>query len=653
MIRFEETICRDLATASQREWLETNGLGGFASGTIAGIHTRRYHGLLVAATKPPVNRMVLLSKLEEILTIDGTRFELSANQYPSAVHPQGYAYLKQFRLDPFPVFVYEIGQVQLEKSIFMVHGENTTIVQYQLRGKPQTCTLELHPLIAFRDYHSLTHENDALNRAWEIDAGNLKLTPYPELPSLYLAHEADDVRNAGNWYRNFEYERERDRGLDHLEDLFNPFTLVLDLSRQPDQAVIASTAPHDIYSARLLRHAEIERRKAVLIGVPAVPGDSRFMESLARAADQFIARRANQATVIAGYHWFSDWGRDTMISLRGLTLCTGRTELARSILLAFAAHVDQGMLPNWFPDAGESPEYNTADAALWFIEAARAYLEYTGDVDFIRTHLYGLFADIISWHERGTRYGIRVDSDGLLHAGEPGVQLTWMDAKIRDWVVTPRRGKPVEVQALWYNALRTMEDWARQFDHSAESVHYQQLADRVQSSFVKLFWNAGQDCLYDVLDGDTRDASIRPNQILAVSLFHSMLAPEMAARVVKTVEHHLLTPVGLRTLSPSDPQYKGRYEGSLHDRDAAYHQGTAWPWLLGPFLKAYVAVNGHSSEAREQGRKWLTEFRRYIENEGVGQLPELFDGDAPHRAGGCIAQAWTIGELLRTLVEDL
>ena len=431
MIRFEETICRDLATASQREWLETNGLGGFASGTIAGIHTRRYHGLLVAATKPPVNRMVLLSKLEEILTIDGTRFELSANQYPSAVHPQGYAYLKQFRLDPFPVFVYEIGQVQLEKSIFMVHGENTTIVQYQLRGEPQTCTLELRPLIAFRDYHSLTHENDALNRAWEIDAGNLKLTPYPELPSLYLAHEADDVRKAGNWYRNFEYERERDRGLDYLEDLFNPFTLVLDLSRQPDQAVIASTQPHDIYSARLLRHAEIERRKAVLIAVPAVPGDSEFIESLACAADQFIARRANQATVIAGYHWFSDWGRDTMISLRGLTLCTGRTELARSILLAFAAHVDQGMLPNWFPDAGESPEYNTADAALWFIEAARAYLEYTGDVDFIRTHLYDLFADIISWHERGTRYGIRVDSDGLLHAGEPGVNsLGW----------TPRSG---------------------------------------------------------------------------------------------------------------------------------------------------------------------------------------------------------------------
>jgi predicted glycogen debranching enzyme len=646
MIQFDDAICRDLDSASRREWLETNGLGGFASSTIAGMHTRRYHGLLVAATKPPVGRVVLLSKLEETLTIDGRSYQLSANRYPGAVHPQGYAYLKQFRLDPFPVFVYEIESVQLEKAVFMVYGENTTVIQYELRGQARNCTLDLCPLIAFRDYHSTTHENGALNPALAIEAGNVRITPYPDLPSLYLAHEGGEVRESGVWYRNFEYDRERERGLDYLEDLFNPFTLVLDLSRQSDQAVIASTEVHVIQSAGHLRHSEIERRKAIL-------ADQSFVQSLARAADQFIVKRGEQATVIAGYHWFSDWGRDTMIALPGLTLSTGRPELARSILLAFAACVDRGMLPNRFPDAGETPEYNTVDATLWFFEAARAYLAHTGDLDFIRASLYSVLADIVSWHERGTRYGIRVDHDGLLLAGEPGLQLTWMDAKIGDWVVTPRQGKPVEIQALWYNALRVMEDMAQRLDDVTGNAHYRELAERAQSNFARLFWNSAEGCLYDVVNGDALDASIRPNQILAVSLLHNMLSPDLAARVVETVQRHLLTPFGLRTLSPSDPQYQGRYQGDPRSRDSAYHQGTVWPWLMGPFLKAYVEVNRHSPEAREQARKWLVELSRYIGNQGVGQLPELFDGDAPHRAGGCIAQAWTVAELLRTSIEDI
>jgi predicted glycogen debranching enzyme len=355
--------------------------------------------------------------------------------------------------------------------------------------------------------------------------------------------------------------------------------------------------------------------------------------------------------VIAGYPWFGDWGRDTMITLPGLTLVTGRYGVAKSILLAFAGYVDRGMLPNRFPDAGEAPEYNTVDATLWFFEAIRALAARTGDYEFVRARLYDVLADIIRWHERGTRYGIHVDSDGLLMAGEPGVQLTWMDATVGDWVVTPRIGKPVEIQALWYNALRVMEEFARKFDLESDSGHYGGLADRVQRNFPELFWNAAAGCLYDVVNGNARDASIRPNQIFAVCLFHKMLPPGKAESIVSVVERNLLTPYGLRSLAPGDPQYRGRYEGNPFSRDGAYHQGTVWPWLMGPFITAYLEAHGRSAEARKQAGEWLAAFRSWIEDEGVGQIPEIFDGDPPQRSVGCIAQAWSVAELLRVCVE--
>jgi predicted glycogen debranching enzyme len=650
VIKFDEKICRDLEAASRREWLETNGLGGFASSTICGMNTRRYHGILVAATRPPVGRMVLLSKVEEILIVNGTRYELSVNQYPGAVHPEGNTYLKQFRLDPFPVFVYEAGGAELERSVFMVHGENTTVIQYELRGKFDSCALEMRPLIAFRDYHNTTHENNGLDPKVEIEEGILRITPYRDLPSLYLAHDLDEVGTRGDWYRNFEFERERERGLDFLEDLFQPCALVANLRGRTRLTVIASTERRNVDSAREFREAELKRRKKL---VDVLPSERSFVQLLGRAADQFIVERGEQSTVIAGYPWFSDWGRDTMIALPGLTLSSGRPALAKSILRAFAGSVDRGMLPNRFPDEGQAPEYNTVDATLWFFEAIRAYLAHTGDAEFVRTELYEVLEGIISWHQRGTRYGIRMDEDGLLLAGEAGVQLTWMDAKIGDWVVTPRRGKPVEIQALWFNALRIMEALAERFGQSSASAHYRELADRAQASFVKTFWNPSEECLYDVVNVEEHDKSIRPNQIFAVSLFHTMLPPDKAASVVATVQQHLLTPFGLRTLAPSDPQYKGRYEGDARSRDAAYHQGTVWPWLMGPFLKAYIAVHEGSPKAREQAANWLTELNLYIANEGVGQLPEVFDGDPPQRAGGCIAQAWTVGELLRTCLEDV
>jgi predicted glycogen debranching enzyme len=371
------------------------------------------------------------------------------------------------------------------------------------------------------------------------------------------------------------------------------------------------------------------------------------------AADQFLVSRGGQSTVIAGYHWFSDWGRDTMITLPGLTLTTGRYDIAKGILLAFAASVDRGMLPNRFPDAGDTPDYNTVDATLWFFEATRALAASTGDHEFVRTRLYDILADIIAWHERGTRYGIHVDIDGLLMADEPGVQLTWMDAKVGNWVVTPRRGKPVEIQALWYNALRTIEQFAEKFGRASDRKHYQEMAGRAQRNFPALFWNSSAECLYDVVNGELRDAAIRPNQIFAVSLFHKMLPLEKARGVVNAVERELLTPYGLRSLAPGDPQYHGRFEGDPHSRDSAYHQGTAWPWLLGPFITAYLEVNGRSAKARQQAEQWLAEFRRFIEEDGLGQIPEVFDGDTPHRAGGCLAQAWSVAELLRVSVDEL
>ncbi len=650
MISFGQDTCRDLDAALDREWLETNGQGGFASSTIAGLNTRRYHGLLVAATKPPVGRMVLLSKLEETLIIDGKSFELSANQYPGVIHPQGYQYQTRFRLDPFPVFTYQVEGVEIEKSVFMVEGENTTVVQYQLKTPHDSVRLELRPLIAFRDYHNTTHENAGLDATVSSQPGLASVAPYQGLPRLYLAHDADAAETTGSWYRNFEYRVEQERGLDYREDLFNPLVLRFGLSARATAAIVASTERHDVREAPRLRKNEIARRNQV---ADAAPVKDELVRSLVTAADQFIVARGEQKTVIAGYHWFSDWGRDTMIALPGLTLVTGRFEIARSILLEFSKHVDQGMLPNRFPDAGEQPEYNTVDGTLWFFEAIRAYADYTGDYEFVRKNLYDVLTDIITWHVRGTRYGIRVDDSGLLTSGTAGVQLTWMDAKVGDWVVTPRHGKPVEIQALWHNALCIMEDLAGKFADADGQRRYSTMATLARWSFNRLFWNESAGCLYDVVNGGPPDASLRPNQILAVSLHHGMLSPERARAVVDVIARELLTPYGLRTLAPGDSRYVGHYGGDQHARDSAYHQGTVWPWLLGPFLSAYVKVNGGTEEARMQAAKWLEPFRKHLREAGLGQVSEILDGDLPHRPRGCIAQAWSVAELLRAAVEEV
>jgi predicted glycogen debranching enzyme len=448
-----------------------------------------------------------------------------------------------------------------------------------------------------------------------------------------------DIDTNGFWYRNFQYAIEQERGLDFAEDLFSPFSLTFALNDLRRARIIASTERQDVALANALREAEIDRRRKI------APTNS-LVGTLAAAADQFLVAREKGKTVIAGYHWFSDWGRDTMIALPGLLIATGRCDIAKSVLLEFAKHVDRGMLPNRFPDAGETPEYNTVDATLWFFEAVRALVQYTGDYEFVREHLYAVLADIVSWHVKGTRYGIRVDVDGLLQAGEPGVQLTWMDAKIGDWVVTPRHGKPVEIQALWYNALRVMENFAEHFGDSEGRRSYSSMAKQAHESFDRLFWNEQDGCLYDVVNGDQFDSSVRPNQVFAVSLKYSMVSNERARSILRVVERELLTPRGLRSLSPSDPQYRGRYEGDGAKRDAVYHQGTVWPWLIGPYVDAYAKTFGGTA-GREFAIAWTANFEEHLNEACLGQVSEIFDGDAPHAARGCAAQAWSVSEILR------
>jgi predicted glycogen debranching enzyme len=515
---------------------------------------------------------------------------------------------------------------------------------------PQKLHLEIRPLIAFRDYHSTTHENSALNSSVEERPSLAVVCPYVGLPRLHLAHNALEVRKTGHWYRNFEYDVERERGLDFSEDLFNPFALRFDLGLRAHASIIASTEARDVSRVGKYRQNEISRRQQIAASSRI---NDPFAESLAASAEQYIVSRGDKQTIIAGYHWFGDWGRDAMIALPGLTLVTGKHDCARSILRTFAQHVDQGMLPNNFPDKGESPEYNTVDAVLWFFEAARSYLAYTGDLEFLQNELYSVFADIISWHVRGTRHGIQVEASGLLTSGEAGVQLTWMDAKVDDWVVTPRRGKPVEIQALWYNALRIMEDLAQKFGDEAGRKRYGNMATVASWAFNRLFWNEKANCLYDVVNGGLPDRSIRPNQILAVSLPYSMLSADRAKAVVEKVRESLLTQYGLRSLAPDNSHYRGHYTGGPRERDAAYHQGTVWPWLLGPFITAYISVNWESQAARNQAEKWLEPLQLHLSSAGLGHISEIFEGDFPNRPCGCIAQAWSVGEILRAYTEDV
>ena len=652
-VQLGREICGDLAAAESREWLVTNGIGGYASGTVAGSQTRRYHGLLVAALQPPVGRTQLVSAIDEIVHYAGTDFSLATHRWASgAVHPQGFLFLEDFHLaGSTPVWTYALADALLEKRVWMCQGENTTYIQYTLVRGSSALEMELQALVNYRDFHSLTQAGDWRMNIAPLESG-VKVLAFDGATPFYLKSSAATCEPRHEWYLGCFLGEETARGLSDREDrLFAAlFRARLEIgSRVVFVATTEANAFLDGETARAERaNYEVKlfqdwqaKNEALAEEAPS------WLWQLILAADQFIVKRSlpeepDGRSIIAGYHWFGDWGRDTMIALPGLTLATGRAGVARQILLAFLRYVDGGMLPNNFPDAGGQPEYNTVDAALWYCESIRQYFEATQDVVTLQK-LFPVLAGMIDAHIAGTRYNIHVDpADGLLYAGAPGVQLTWMDAKIGDWVVTPRAGKPVEINALWINALETMAGFARLLAKPSEA--YERLSAKAKKSFQK-FWNAERNCCFDVVDspGIGNDDALRPNQIFAVSLPVSPLAPEQQKAAVDVCARQLLTSHGLRSLAPGEPGYTGHYGGTPGDRDAAYHQGTVWGWLLGPFALAHYRVY----QDREAALRFLEPLGRQIYSSGLGTLSEIFDGDAPFTPRGCISQAWTVAEVLR------
>ncbi len=620
-----------------------------------GANTRRYHGLLVPAFAPPLGRAVLLSKLEEEVRVEDAVYLLSANKYPSVVQPQGFRHLAHFHTHPVPTFTFLFHEetVALEKRIWMAHGQNTVYVQYRLVKAPETIRLALTPLLAYKDYHTEQHRWDGFTAALLFEPDyRLKFTAYETAQPLFLHTEPGFAftENRG-WFYNIEHSREQERGLDYTEDLYcvGAFDGVLSVGQTVTLiATVENERP--LAPAESLRGEEA--RQASLLAQAHITEVHSLPAALTLAADQFViekTERVARATVIAGYPWFTDWGRDTMISLPGLCLTTGRFSTARAILESFAGAVHNGLLPNRFADTSGAAEYNTVDASLWFFHAVHQYAERSGDWEFATQQMLPVLQDILTHHVHGTDYGIGVDeSDGLLKAGEPGVQLTWMDAKVGDWVVTPRTGKPVEINALWHNALCVAALLARRAGQTDAATDYETRAAQVKASFGAAFWNAAGNGLFDVigLDGQP-DPSVRPNQIFAVSLPFPVVEGERARATVEQVQEELLTPYGLRTLAPGSPNYHGHYgPGDQAARDGAYHQGTAWPWLLGAFIDAHLAVYDDKTKARALLSPYLPDA---LSDYGVGSLCEIRDGDAPFAPNGCPAQAWSVAELLRAL----
>jgi predicted glycogen debranching enzyme len=656
-VQFGREICGDLEAAESREWLVTNGIGGYASGTMAGSLTRRYHGLLLAALQPPVGRTLLVSAIDEIVHYAGADFSLATHRWASgAVDPKGFVLLEEFHLEgSTPVWTYALADALLEKRVWMRQGENTTYIQYTLLRGSSALEMDLKALVNYRDFHSITHAGDWRMNITPVEQG-VKVLAYEGATPFYLKCSAATCELRHEWYLECNYSAETERGLSDKEDrlfaaLFHTrlevgasVTLIATteaLALPDGETARAERANHDVK----LFHEWQAKDEALAEAAPS------WLWQLILAADQFVVKRSlpeepDGRSIIAGYHWFGDWGRDTMIALSGLTLATGRASVAKQILLAFSRYVDGGMLPNNFPDAGGKPEYNTVDAALWYFEAVRQYFAATQDTPTLQK-LFPILAGMIDAHNAGTRYNIHVDpADGLLYAGGPGVQLTWMDAKIGDWVVTPRTGKPVEVNALWINALETMAGFSRVLAKPREA--YEKLAATAKKSFQK-FWNVDRNCCFDVIDspGIGNDASLRPNQIFAVSLPASPLSAEQQKAVVDVCAGHLLTSHGLRSLAPGEPGYTGHYGGSPRDRDAAYHQGTVWGWLLGSFAIAHYRIYRDLQAAL----RYLEPLGRQIYSSGLGTLNEIFDGDAPFTPCGCIAQAWTVAEVLRAWTE--
>ena len=656
MTQISGDILQHWDEASRREWLVTNGLGGYASASLSGANTRRYHGLLVPAFSPPLGRAVLLSKVEEEVRVEDQLYQLSANKYPSVVQPQGFRHLAHYNNRPVPCFTYVFHEetVMLEKRVWMSHGKNTVYVRYTLVKAPEPVRLGIVPLMAYKDYHTEQHRWDGFLGATTFEPdGRIQFVAYPTAHPLFLTMKPPFAfRGHTGWFYNFEHPREQERGLDFTEDLYCPGRF--DGVFAPGQSItLVATVETETPEEPEVALRAVEARQRRLLEQAVVPPGDAVRETLTLAADQFVIEKSDKvarATIMAGYHWFTDWGRDTMIALPGLCLTTKRYGVAREILSAFAGVIHDGLLPNRFSDSGGGAEYNTVDASLWFFHAVYAYAQASGDWGFAQKEMLPVLQKILAAHVQGTDFNIGVDpADGLLHAGQPGVQLTWMDAKVGDWVVTPRTGKPVEINALWHNALCVTADLAHRAGHFDAAADCRARAAQVKASFAALFTNPATRTLFDVIGPDGQpDASLRPNQIFAVSLPFPVIEGDGAKAIVDIVAEHLLTPYGLRTLTPGAPEYHPCYApGDQTARDGAYHQGTVWPWLLGAFADAHLKVYGDKAKTRALLDTLLsvglTEY-------GGGTLAEIFDADPPYLPNGCIAQAWSVAEVLRVYV---
>lgn len=643
MLGKDKAVLSDFKEATQFEWLETNGLGGWAGSSITGTNTRRYHGLLVAAIVPPAERMLLVSKLDETIVVGDQRYELGTNQYPGdTIHPKGYQYLENFTRDLFPQWDYDAGGVRIKKTIAMIHGENTTIIRYEVVKSELAFTLELLPLIAARGYHSLSRQGPQLH--WDVNFENEIFHNQPDgKADLFISIPGSSYQHNPSWYNNFQYSIEQYRGLDYSEDLFNHGLFAVSLREGDSLEIIISTENPKGRDAQKLLAGEKLRRQALISGQP----DDEMFKQLVLAADQFIVKRdADLKTIIAGYHWFTDWGRDTMISLPGLCLSTGRFEDAKKIISAFARSVSEGMLPNRFRDNGELPEYNNADGTLWYFIAVYKYLEASGDKQFVLTEILPVLSEIIEWHLKGTRYNIKAEEDGLLYSGEAGQQLTWMDARIGTWVVTPRMGKPVEIQALWYNALRIIAELLKMKKGKKEAEIMENRALKVKKSFEQKFWFGNGGYLYDNIDEKGHAVTeLRPNQLFAISLPFPLIQGAKAKSLLKIIEEKLYTPAGLRSLAADDDHYIRQYGGDQWHRDSSYHQGTVWSWLLGAYIDGLVSINAPKSKIK----KVISAFRYHLNEGCLGSVSEIFDAETPHHPRGCVAQAWGVAEVLRVI----
>ncbi|MBP7560312.1 MAG: glycogen debranching enzyme family protein [Armatimonadetes bacterium] len=656
MFRFTGTDLTDLERSSAREWVLSNGRGAYASSTLANVSTRRYHGLLVAGARPLADRRLLVAKLSEAILDRVLRIELGCNKYPDVIHPKGHELLEEVDAGGCVVrHLWRLKSGALERRVAMARDRDVTAVVYRWIG-PEPVTLELRPLTACRAYHHCQREHAEFDGSLVVQGQRAVMRPYPGGPEIHFGFERGEVTPLGVWYYNLQYDRERIRGLDFEEDLFCPGRWAIELVPEVPVGITLATVETDGAEAHsILGAAETHEAEVIGEGVLGGSADTR-VRALLVAADSFVARRdSGQTTIVAGFHWFTDWGRDAMIALPGITLPQGRLDLARSVIEGFAAHMSQGIIPNRFPDHGEAPDYNTVDATLMMFVAAKRVVDALAPAerrDFV-AGLWPALTDSIDWHVRGTLYGIQVDpEDGLLRQGDAYHQLTWMDAKVGDWVVTPRAGKPVEIAALWFNALMIAAEFGELLGESEASERFGLMAERAKASFEGGFWHEEGGYYGDVLTPSGLDTRLRCNQAIALALPYEIADRTHVLSALRVMEEKLLTPMGLRTLSPDEPDYRGIYIGAPQERDAAYHSGTVWAWPIGSFLRAYLRVHEETAEAKDQVRAWLEPLLEHVGREGcVGSINEIFDAEPPHTPRGAVSQAWSVAEVLDVLAQ--